>query len=410
MWMKWAHRLTLVYLYTLILMFTPLREWIYTTFSYRLLGANLYPLDFFIFIFALFVLVKLPVIFKMASRTNRLLLQLILLYLVFNILVLVPWSIMEGVRLPTVFRILSPRLALFQIPFLFLLLQESEERETLLRHINYLIFILFLIGVFRLATHKLGYTSTGELRLFWGGVALIFGFGVAVNFFRRLQYPSHVLVGLASIFGIITINHRSGYLALLVTVIIGLLFVRKRMTYFFIFLYSLTAFLTILYFTSPLVIVDMLSRLSLISDLNEGNALDRLNRWQLAWQFFKAHWFLGSKLSGQMYLVVLERGSPPHNFLLELLTRQGVLGVIFFLTVLFKAIAIGFRDGLQDSLSLALALSLIFYLSFCLFNTNFLHPNNVLFLTLPLAAIMAINARLGVVGKSPNPSNHSQDQ
>jgi len=320
-----------------------------------------------------------------------LLLQLILLYLAFNLFVLVPWSIIDGIRLPTVFRILSPRLALVQIPFFFLLLQEEAWREKLFGHINFLILARFLLALFRLATGQIGHTSTGELRLFWGGVALVFGFGASLNFFRKLNYPSRLFAAVASVFGIITINHRSGYLALFVAVIFGLLFIRKRLNYLFIFLYSSVALLIILYFTAPVVFFDMLTRLSLISDLTEGNAVDRLQRWQLAWMYFKTNWLLGSKLSGQMYLMALERSSPPHNFLLEVLTLEGIVGLFFYLFILFKGITLGFRNSLYNNTSLSLSISLIFYLTFCLFNTNFLHPNNVLFMTLPLAAIMTIS-------------------
>ncbi len=391
MWTKWAQRITLIYLYTLVLLFTPVKEWIYSTFSFRLMGAHLYPLDLFVFIFGFLTIIKLPKILRTANPPSRLLLQLILLYLAFNLFVLVPWSIIDGIRLPTVFRILSPRLALVQIPFFFLLLQEEAWREKLFGHINFLILALFLLALFRLATGQIGHTSTGELRLFWGGVALVFGFGASLNFFRKLNYPSRLFAAVASVFGIITINHRSGYLALFVAVIFGLLFIRKRLNYLFIFLYSSVALLIILYFTAPVVFFDMLTRLSLISDLTEGNAVDRLQRWQLAWMYFKTNWLLGSKLSGQMYLMALERSSPPHNFLLEVLTLEGIVGLFFYLFILFKGITLGFRNSLYNNTSLSLSISLIFYLTFCLFNTNFLHPNNVLFMTLPLAAIMTIS-------------------
>jgi O-antigen ligase len=391
MWIRWARSITLLYLYTLVLLFTPLKEWIYSTFSFRLMGAHLYPLDLFIFIFGFLTIFKLPRILRSARSPNRFLLQLILVYLIFNIFVLVPWSIIDGVRLPTVFRILSPRLALIQIPFFFLLLQEETQREGLFRHINFLILALFLLALFRLATGQIGHTSTGELRLFWGGVALVFGFGASLNFFRKLNYPTRLFAGVASVFGIITINHRSGYLALFVAGILGILFIRKRLNYLFILLYSSAALLIVLYFTAPVVFFDMLTRLSLVSDLTEGNAVDRLQRWQLAWMYFKTNWLLGSKLSGQMYLMALERSSPPHNFLLEVLTREGVVGLFFYLIILLKGIMLGFRNSLYSSTTLSLSISLIFYLTFCLFNTNFLHPNNVLFMTLPLAAIMAID-------------------
>jgi len=84
----------------------------------------------------------------------------------------------------------------------------------------------------------------------------------------------------------------------------------------------------------------------------------------------------------------------PHNFIVQLLGQQGVVGFAFFAGIILTTARIGWRNRRADRMSAVMLACLAFFLIYCLFNTNFLNLNSVLFLILPVALILACNAAL----------------
>ena len=78
-----------------------------------------------------------------------------------------------------------------------------------------------------------------------------------------------------------------------------------------------------------------------------------------------------------------------HNFVLDLLVKQGAVGFSFFVLLLYFLLKIALKN--RDQISIYMFLTLLFYILFSLFNTNFLDRWNLLMLVYPAAVILHQN-------------------
>lgn len=245
-----------------------------------------------------------------------------------------------------------------------------------------------------------GKTTTGEIRMFWGGVSLIFGLGIFANVSSERISIGNIVLAVGGIVGLMLINHRSAYVALAVAVFFGFLISRAKARYFFITLIAAFVMGGFVLISSGRLATDFVRRAALITSSKDPDTVDRLIRWGYAYQAFKERWLVGSMLSGEMFLrPILQRHGKnvllttyaAHNFVMETAATEGIVGLLFILFFYYPLFRIGIRNSKVDRISFAITMYLVFYFVFCLFNTNFTHPLNVLFLMLASAILLEQN-------------------
>ena len=123
----------------------------------------------------------------------------------------------------------------------------------------------------------------------------------------------------------------------------------------------------------------------------DANTVDRLERAQLGLETF-AKYPLGDVLwrPGNLYYYVDlgEAFFQPHNWIVQLLVQEGIVGFGIWFTLLTLLLGIAFKNARRDHPSAVLAAYVVFYLGFCLFNANFYLTNNILLLVAPLGLIL----------------------
>jgi O-antigen ligase len=203
------------------------------------------------------------------------------------------------------------------------------------------------------------------------------------------------LTALIGIIGIALTNHRSGYVALFLT-IPPLLINSRRMARRAILgaVVILTAALLLLA-VSPATRESVLYSFdTLVNPTADTSARDRVDRSKLGWDYFVAHPLGDYQWNQSYYLVYVGPDNfEPHNFVIQLLGQQGIVGFAFFAGLVVATARIGWRNR-RDRVSAVMLAYLAFYLIFCLFNTNLLSLDNVMLLIVAAGVILAQNAAL----------------
>ena len=136
----------------------------------------------------------------------------------------------------------------------------------------------------------------------------------------------------------------------------------------------------------------------------DQTARDRVDRSRLGWDYFVEHPLGDYAWSGRFYLVDLDYPFEPHNFVIQLLGQQGIVGFALVAGMFAATARIGWRNQRNDRMSAVMLAYFAFYLLFCLFNTSLLNTNNVLLLILPIALILGRNATLAEEAGAAEPS------
>lgn len=126
-------------------------------------------------------------------------------------------------------------------------------------------------------------------------------------------------------------------------------------------------------------------------DLGSSNAVDRLYRWQLASDFIRAKPFNDYVWSWQRYLVHLTRSYEPHNFVLEIGTNEGIVGLAFYATLFVALARTAWKPIWADAETRALSCFMVAYLVFAAGNTTWYQDANM---PLLVAAVAGLVARL----------------
>jgi O-antigen ligase len=145
--------------------------------------------------------------------------------------------------------------------------------------------------------------------------------------------------------------------------------------------------------------------LSHLLDVSSGNGADRLMRWRLAWDFFVSHPFNDYVWSWRYYSTYLSDAYQPHNFVLEIAGREGVVGLAFYGSMLWAVLRGAWNWGRHDAEARALIGWLVFYVVFSLMNANHYLPTSLPLLvaaTAALASRVDWLRRVGGHGTSPD--------
>jgi O-antigen ligase len=332
-------------------------------------------------------------------RGNRAVLAFVLLYCGYQLAVVLPVAVVfHGLDPVTVIRSLEDRIALLLVPFVYLVVAKYMPERRIIAWVNAAALFLVAYALYRYATIGIvGETDAGAFRVreLWGGATLLFGFLILTSLFLCRPTVWSYAMAVAGLLGMALTNHRSAYLALLLTIPPLLISSRRAARRLVVMGVVVVCAGGLVFMLAPTVRQSVAySFETIVNPGSDQNAQDRVDRSRLGLEYFAAHPLGDYTWSQRYYLVDVGADTfEPHNFIVQLLGQQGIIAFAFFMGMIASAVAVAWA-GRRDRASAVMLAYLAYYLVFCLFNTSLLNANNILLLILPLAMILSRNALL----------------
>jgi len=367
----------------------------YTTISndgWTVGGVNIYPVDVILAVVFLVTAVGYTRKGVLGGDPNGPVLLLILVYAVYQIAVVLPLSASAtgALSLKNLVRFLAPRMQVLLVPFLYwFVLPSFRDVRSATKIVIICSVVPIGIALYNFSRGISGHTDNGELRLLWGGTAVLYAFVLvtSVEFFSHAR--TSVFSAVVAALGLAAANHRSAYVVVGIMIILIVLLNAhdRRSRAGIVNLGLVIAAFLVLFLSIPSLGQSLLSRLSSSLDLSDPTAQDRFYRWRQSWDFFMANPINGSMLPERYYRIPLGLEYSPHNFLMERLATEGVVGIVFYLALISYGLLKALRNR-ADELSWQMLMMLMFYTGFSLFNGNFLDEWDYLFFALPYAMVL----------------------
>lgn len=338
--------------------------------------------------------------------SNVWVLQALLLYLGYQVFVLLPLAhAMTHNSLTVSIRDLSPRLSVLLIAFFYPIALADLPPRRLIKALDVAAVLVLLVAIVTfVAAGPTTYLVGGAVRLreLWGGSALLFGWLLFSRLFLHRLNALNSLAVLGGLVGIVLVNHRSTYVALLPALGVQMaLYARSRKRTMIIGFLTFGGFMAVL--VAPTVVrTSFFYSMGIFSGKTDVTTNDRIQTAGLAWDYFKAHPVGDFVLTRAYYLPgATTRDYGPHNFVLQILSTEGVVGALFYLILLAIVFRIVVKNRRRDIVSTTMGSYLVFYLVFCMFNANiYSMPNQTLFAA-AVAIILRRNQDLADLRLSP---------
>ena len=331
-----------------------------------------------------------------ASAVNRAVLRLTGVYLLYQLVIVIPVAVIwHGVGPTEAYRLIGARLALVLIPFFYYVGMRYVRPERLIFFVNAAALALLLYALYRFVfIGPQGAWENGEfrLRVLWGGSTLLFGWLAITGLVLQSRPLYTYSMGLAGLLGIVIVNHRSGYLALLFAMV-SYVILSRRISRRLVAVAAAALMGGILLAAASPVIRES-ATYSLTTMLNaraDATAEDRVERSALAWDYVRVHPLGDYVWNREYYLVTLAFPFPPHNWVIYALNTQGWVSAGLLLALVASIMAAGWTVRGRSRLGLAMTVYLVFYLTFCLFNTNFESVENIGLFTMAAALVLHAN-------------------
>lgn len=326
----------------------------------------------------------------------RLLCRILVAYLLYEAFVVFPIGLwLAKVGPASIVRAMSTRFFWAFFPLLVTLFRDPERRRAASTVALAAGGVLLLWGVYLAITGGGGfYTEVGEgvrYRIFGATAPPLLFWPLAVAAAGVLTAPASAGLAGMALLGQTLTGFRSGLIALGLAGVSGLT-TSKRLHKAVLWTLPVLALGAIVFLLFNAQITAMYSYvLSHLLDFQSTNALDRFERWGLAWDYFRAHPFNDYAWSWRRYLVTLELGYEPHNFILEIATTEGIAGLAFYGTLLVLAVRAFWKRIWTDGEVRAIACFLIAYVFFCTLNATWYAYSS---LPLFIAALAALATRV----------------
>jgi len=278
--------------------------------------------------------------------------------------------------------------------FFAVLVTRQSDGEIVWRVLEVAAVVLVAVAVWRFVTGARVEleAGTGRLRVLWGGGTLLLGWLVISRLLRERVRIRDIALGVVGLAGVVLINHRSAYIALPMGVLVYIFTRRRNITRTIGLVVLVLGLAAVLIYTLLPVLGTGLaySVTTMLDPSADANTIDRVYRWRLGLDQFAADPFGDVIWRGSYYLVDLGPGLDyePHNFIVQLLDAEGLVGFLAWSSLLVIILATAFRNARRDHGSAVLGAYVAFYLTFCLFNTNFYMSQNVVLLVAPLGLIL----------------------
>jgi len=376
-------------------------------------GISIYPTDLLIagtFVYGVLDLLDI-LLGGRSSRIEQAIALLIGGYATYTLCVVWPVAVLGGLSPAQSIRAVASRFMVLLVPLAMGLLRRRPQlEETLLTAPAFMAIPLVLGGAFNAATRSFvvsaeeGYT---RIRLLWGGSALIFAWPILVGLVhqRTARSRSAIILAVTGVIGVLMANHRTAFVTL--AVVLPMLFRPRNKMAKRLLVVLLVGFV----FALLLLAVASLSpgeafgySAARLLDFTAGNGADRLMRWRLAAATFWARPFNDIAWTDQWYLVDLARDYGPHNWVLEVLVSEGVMGFAFYIGVFIQAFRYSRRWSRYDGIVTGLSTYIVFFLLFCAFNGNFYSLANQPFLWLAIGMLSHRGETLAGITDAEGPS------
>ena len=328
---------------------------------------------------------------------NRVVLRLTGAYVLYQVLIVVPIAVVfYEVGPGDAYYGVEARLALLLVPFFYYVGLRYIDAERLILLVNVAASALLLYAIYRYVfIGPQGEWDGGEfrLRVLWGGSTLLFGWLALTGLFLQPPGFRAYTLGIAGVLGIALVNHRSGYVALILALACQLS-LSRRVTKRVVSVVVLIILAGLLLAAASPTFRDSASY-SLTTLFNahaDVTAQDRVQRSALGWDYLRVHPLGDYVWTQRYYLVDLgKQGFEPHNFVIQTLDKQGVVSGGLLFALIITTLWIGWKNRRRSRVSTVMTSYLVFYLVFCLFNTNFDAVENAALFAIGVALILHAN-------------------
>ena len=333
------------------------------------------------------------------TGANRVVLRLTGAYLLYQLVVVVPLAvIVHDVGPGDAYANMNGRFALALIPFFYYVALRYVRPQHLIVAVNVAAVGLLLYGLYRyVAVGPQGIWEYGQyrLRLLWGGSTLLFGWLAITGLLLQRKALYAYGMGLAGVLGVVLVNHRSGYVATILAFLVYVVMSRRITPRAVAVAVVVVIGGLLLTAASPTIRENATYSLTTMFNASaDMSAQDRVERTALAWDYVKANPLGDYVWSRAYYLVDLgDAAFEPHNFVIQVLDKQGWISAGLLFATIGSILAVGWSVRRSSKIGVAMTVYLVFYLVFCLFNTNFDSIVNVTLFTLAAALILYENAR-----------------
>lgn len=321
---------------------------------------------------------------------------LIVAYVAYELLVVVAFGVAGGLNPIAMLRAVSPRLSVVLLPVLYALLRGGVRPEVFVRAVT---IVGVAVAVVVIARYFVigpigGVSALGfRLREAWGGSVLLFGWLLLSAITLRKNTLVSLGLSLLAVLAMALANHRSGYVALLAALLFYVAANRRRsgkaLLIASLAAVGVIAVISFMPVVSQSAVYSARTMFSVDADINTQ---DRVVSSVAAWRDFSRRPF-GDVAWHPTDNYTVGRWDA-HNVVFQVLAAEGLVG--FFLhTALWGVIFLAaFRHRRADALLRFSSAYMVFYLTFCLFNTNFYAPENAVLLTGVGAVVLAVVANM----------------
>lgn len=334
---------------------------------------------------------------KNENKENKFLINLIILYALYQLFVVAPFSYLDGSHKFTyILYSFLIRMPIVLVPyFLWRVIPSFKKIGTPWLLLSASSILLLLAAYINYKTGNILITNTGQPRYIYTCAAIIFGATFLVNFFKEKRTLTNLIFMVTGLIGMVTVNFRSAYIYLALVFGIGLLInYRNRIKIKTVTTLAIIILaLTFTIFQDKLLWVNFTERVKSIS-IEDANFQGRISDWRLAYEHFAENPINGSMFKNEYYTSIYQDHYIPHGFIFEILPTQGVIGLVFYLIFIIKLLIISFRNSKIDTVSFAMFLVLLFYVLFSSFNVTLTNPLNLLVMILTSAVILSQNNKL----------------
>ncbi|QQS35536.1 MAG: O-antigen ligase family protein [Ignavibacteriales bacterium] len=294
-----------------------------------------------------------------------------------------------------------PRQIFMVIPlFYFFVLPTFKDSTIPIKWINIsAVFLLVIIFINFTILGDVSHTDEGTLRLATGEVAVIFTFTLATSLGYFSGFKTNLILVGTALLGIISANHKSGYLAVALIGFVNIFNVKIKNQKFQKLAVS---FAVLMLIAIPLSQTEKFSKLldtflislSASTDFESEAVRLRKERWELAWQCFEANPVNGTMLHDKHYLYSFADDHTPHNFVYSILASQGAVGFGMIVLILASTFWIVAKNR-ADKITWQMGLLIMFYLLFAYANVVFFNEVCYFMLVFSIAMILHRNKLLG---------------
>ncbi|MCE5253891.1 MAG: O-antigen ligase family protein [Actinomycetia bacterium] len=289
---------------------------------------------------------------------------------------------------------IAPRLSILLVLFFAFLVTRYWNGNVVRGILECAALVLLAVALWRFVTGTRVFVEagTGRLRVLWGGGSLLFGWLVISRLLRQRVRIRDLAIGGAGLVGVVLINHRSAYIALAAGFVAFMLMSWRKIPRTVGIVVAIIVLVgAVVYTFLPTLGTGLEYSLTTMFEAgSDAGTVDRMYRYRLGLEQFAANPFGDVVWRGSYYLVHFRPGDDyaPHNFVVQLLAGEGLVGFLLWSALLTVCLVVALRNSRRDHDSAVLASYVIFYLTFCLFNTNFHMIDNVVLLVAPLGLIL----------------------